>query len=90
MKNSRMEKIMEAQQKIHFEKQEAYVGQTMDVIVDTACGENQNEYIGRTQYDAYEVDAVVHFASKDKLLTGDICKVKITEAKGYDLKGVIT
>jgi len=90
-KQRRLGKIMELQQKIHFAKQQKYVGQTLSVIVDaqdddTEC---QHAYIGRTQYDAYEVDAVVYFTSSQPLTNGQICNVKIIAADDYDLRGVI-
>ena len=47
-------------------------------------------YIGRTEHDAYEVDAVVRFTAPDnsQLKPGDIVKVTITEADEYDLQGM--
>ena len=45
-------------------------------------------YIGRTQHDAYEVDAIVRFTSDSRHKPGDIVKVKITGADEYDLMGV--
>jgi len=86
-KQDRLAAIMDLQQRIHFEKQEAQAGKILDVIVDSV---NENgEYTGRTQYDAYEVDAVVNFSSDIKLSQGlgDICKVKILGSDQYDLRG---
>jgi len=86
-KISRMEQIMDLQQKIHFAKQGAKVGAVVDVMVDAVA--DTGEYTGRTQHDAYEVDAVVTFLCERELKPGDICRVKITEANDYDLIGCI-
>lgn len=86
-KQERLHKIMVLQQKIHFAKQREYVGQTLPVIVDIY---ENGYYIGRTQYDAYEVDAVVNFSSQTKLNLGQIYPVKITAAEDYDLRGVLS
>ena len=45
------------------------------------------EYIGRTRYDAQEIDNEVSFVSKRVLKPGDIINVEITEAYEYDLVG---
>jgi len=88
MKQSRMKRLMELQQKIHFAKQESYVGQTMSVIID-AKDDHSDDYVGRTQYDAHEVDAVVYVnaAAAKKLSPGQIVNVRITQAENYDLRG---
>ena len=44
-------------------------------------------YIGRTQYDAPEIDNTVIFRSDRKLMPGDFVKVNITDAFDYDLVG---
>lgn len=50
---------------------------------------DDNLYIGRTQYDAEEIDSVVYIESKDMYDAGDFVKVKIQNAYEYDLKGII-
>jgi len=85
-KQKRLNKIMELQQEIHFEKQRAYVGKVLPVIVDSY---EDGIYTGRTEFDAYEVDAVVNFTSDTPLLHGQIKNIKITDAVEYDLKGRI-
>ncbi|MCL1884243.1 MAG: 30S ribosomal protein S12 methylthiotransferase RimO [Defluviitaleaceae bacterium] len=86
-KQKRLAKIMELQQKIHFAAQQEKVGQTLQIMVDTSEG---NTYTGRTQHDAYEVDAIVTFTSETPLKPGEIHAVKITAAYDYDLQGVAT
>ncbi len=45
-------------------------------------------YIGRSEYDAPDVDGVVYVRSKAPLKAGNFVQVKITDAYEYDLSGV--
>jgi len=84
-KLERRDKIMKLQQKIHFEKQVEYIGKILPVMVDF---QNENgDYIGRTQWDAFEVDTIVAFDSTEKLVQGNIYPVKILGTDQYDLRG---
>lgn len=62
------------------------VGSLLDVIVDGT--DEEGAYIGRTMYDAPEIDNTVIFSSNEKLLPGDFVKVQIMDAFDYDLVGV--
>ena len=56
-----------------------------DVIVDR---EEEDYYVGRTEYDSPEVDPEVLIA-KDRFLTvGDFCRVKVVEALPFELMAV--
>ena len=92
VKHSRRDRLMRLQQKIHHDKQQAKIGHTVDVMVDEASQDSDITYTGRTQHDAYEVDAIVRFTSAidRQLNAGDIVKVIITDADEYDLMGVQT
>ena len=46
-------------------------------------------YVGRTIYDAEEIDAVVYVKSIRNLQVGEFVNVIITDALEYDLMGVI-
>ena len=84
-KLARLERVMEAQQRIHFHKQKSCVGKILPVMVDSQT--ETGEYIGRTQWDAYEVDTVVTFTSDEQLIQGEIYQVLITGSDQYDLIG---
>ena len=84
-KLSRLERIMDAQQEIHFAKQKTQVGKTLPVMVDSQT--EDGEYIGRTGGDAYEVDAMVTFSADEKLTQGCVYQVKILDSHEYDLRG---
>lgn len=51
-------------------------------------GEDQEgAYMGRTMYDAPEIDNTVIFDSDRKLAPGDMVSVRIDDAFDYDLTG---
>jgi len=77
-------KIIEFQQEISFEKNQAKIGQTLKVIVDK---KEAGRYIGRTEFDSVEVDNEVIIHSSRKLNPGDFVNVLITKAYDYDLEG---
>ncbi len=82
VKQARLDKLMAIQQEISLELNEAKVGRVMKAIIDS---ENDDYYLGRTEYDSPEVDPGVLVAKTRKLNPGDIVNVRITEAAPYDL-----
>ena len=61
------------------------VGKELDVLVEEK--DVDGSYIGRTQYDAPEIDNSVIFSSVHELKAGDIVRVLIEDAFDYDLVG---
>ncbi len=84
-KERRATVIMNLQNKIAAENNSSFVGTVQDVIIDS-YDEKNNIYIGRTEYDAPEVDGKV-FISNLKAKIGDIKAVRITHSYDYDLVG---
>ncbi len=84
-KEARAQDIMEVQQEISFEKNQAKVGKTFKVIIDK---KEAGRYLGRTEFDSVEVDNEVIVHSRRRLEPGDFVQVKITKAFDYDLEGV--
>ncbi len=83
-KKRRFDEIMLLQQSISSQVNERFKGRVLKVLVEEKEGEN---YIGRTEYDAPEVDGMVYV--KDKNLTlGNFYNVRITDTYEYDLVGV--
>ena len=68
-----------------WEINEAKVGQIFEVLVDGQ--DEEGAYIGRTQYDAPEIDNTVIFQAGQELAPGDMVKVMITDAFDYDIVG---
>lgn len=84
IKQERQEIIMNLQQEISFRKNTEKIGKIYKVLIDR---KEDNGFVGRTQYDAYDVDNEVFIASKS-LKVGEFYNVKITDADTYDLTGV--
>lgn len=83
-KQDRLDRLMALQERISYERNCEKVGKTMKVLIDRKEGDF---YIGRTQYDSPEVDNEVLVKASKKLVTGDFCDVKITNATEFDLEG---
>lgn len=87
LKESRYNSIMRRQLDISLENNNKLVGTLQDVIVDFI--DDDGSYVGRTRYDAPEIDNGVIFTANRELHPGDIVKVKITDAFDYDLVGTM-
>jgi ribosomal protein S12 methylthiotransferase len=83
-KESRASEIMEVQQDISYEKNQAKVGKVFKVLVDR---KEAGKFLGRTEMDSVEVDNEVIIHSQHQLRIGDFVQVKITKAYDYDLEG---
>lgn len=86
VKEARRDEIMAAQQEIAFHKAQEKIAQTVTVLVEGVIPED-GVYIGRTQGDAPDVDGYLFFSSSHELISGDMVRVLVTDAKGYDLVG---
>lgn len=86
IKNKRRDALMTIQQNIVFDNNPSFVGKEMDAFIEGYLPK-ENIYAARTYRDAPEVDGLVFIKSDRELMSGDFVKVKITEAKGYDLIG---
>ena len=85
-KKARRDEIMEIQQEIAMEINSKQIGNVLTVLVEEKV-QDENVYIGRTQYDALDIDNSVMFTSERVLEIGSFVEVKITEAMEYDLIG---
>ena len=85
VKAQRLDEIMRIQREISLENNRRLIGRTMEVMVDER--DEDGSYIGRTRYDAPEIDNAVIFTSSRELKAGDIVNVKIEDAFDYDLTG---
>lgn len=87
VKEARLAEIMEIQEQIALELNEAKVGSTLKVIVDR---EDSDYYVGRTEYDSPEVDPEVLVEKTTKLTPGEFYNVRITGAMPFELIGTVT
>lgn len=86
VKEERMEAIMDLQQGISLELNQAKVGRTLQVLIDRMEGGN---FIGRTEFDSPEVDNEVILQSGEYLRQGDFCQARITAATEFDLSAEV-
>lgn len=85
VKQERADRLMEIQQTISLEKNEAKIGQTLRVLIDRKEG---GYFVGRTEHDSPEVDnEVLIDASKNYARIGDFVNVLIDDAMDYDIYG---
>lgn len=86
VKQQRLDELMAIQQEISAEKNQSKVGQVLKVIIDR---EENDYFVGRTEFDSPEVDPEVLIVKTKPLQKGKFYQVKITSAEDYDLFGQI-
>ncbi len=84
IKIERFNAIMSTQQEISRSINQGFLGRTLDILIEE---KQDGLYLGRSQYDAPEVDGLVYVKSKDTLKSGDFVKAKIIDTWEYDLLG---
>lgn len=78
--------VMELQEEVIFAKNETMTGRELYVFIEGKVAD-ENAYIGRTYRDAPDVDGYIFIETEEELVTGDICRVRVTGAYEYDLIG---
>ena len=86
VKQNRLSKLMQIQEQIALEVNESKIGQTLQVIIDR---EENDYYIGRTQWDSPEVDPEVLIKKDTKLQIGEFYNALITGAMPFELMAEI-
>jgi ribosomal protein S12 methylthiotransferase len=84
VKQARQEELMDIQQTISAQLNEARVGEVLKVIIDR---EDDEFYAGRTEFDSPEVDGEVFIGKEVLLNKGQFYQVRITGAEDFDLFG---
>jgi ribosomal protein S12 methylthiotransferase len=87
VKRERYERLMEVAQDISAHVLSKKVGRTIDVIVDDVQSE-MGRAVGRSQWDAPEIDGSVIIHEADGIKPGDMVSVTVTDSDEYDLFGV--
>ena len=82
-KQARLDRLMELQQEIAYQRNLEMVGQTVRVLIDRVEGDSR---IGRTQWDSPEVDPEIYVKGSDAE-PGEFINVKITGAEPFELFG---
>jgi len=84
IKIERFNMIMSAQKEVSGGVNKRFLNKIIDVLIDETL---KNYYLGRSQYDAPEVDGQVYVNSRQRLSPGDFVKVRIIDTLEYDLVG---
>jgi ribosomal protein S12 methylthiotransferase len=89
LKQERLSRFMQVQERISAAKLQAKVGSIQTVLVDELVTDSAGniEAIGRTKADAPEIDGVVYLEDAEGLTPGDFVEVAIYSADGHDLRG---
>lgn len=90
VKEKRKDALMTMQLDISLASNQEKIGKILEIFVEEQ--EDGYTFIGRSQYDAPEIDNSVIFTCKDqkdaeKIKIGDMVNVRITDAFDYDLVG---
>ena len=85
VKKRRLDTIMERQMEISLESNREKVGSIFQVLIDSV--EEDGTCMGRTEFDAPEIDNSVIFVPNKPHRPGDMARVEILEAFDYDLEG---
>jgi ribosomal protein S12 methylthiotransferase len=83
VKEERYQRLMELQQGISLERNQVYVGRSLDVLVE---GSGEGISLGRSYRDAPEIDGMVIVEGEAPL--GTFAPVRINGAMAYDLSAV--
>jgi ribosomal protein S12 methylthiotransferase len=85
IKQERMDAVMELQQGISLELNQAKIGKIYKTLIDRKEAGN---FIGRTEFDSPEVDnEVIIDAANEYLRIGDFANIKVKTATEFDLTG---
>ncbi len=86
-RKKRMEKVLKIQNSIINKKAENEKGKIYDCLIEGYHNE-YGVYFGRTYKDSVDIDGLLMIKEENnKIELGDIVKVKVTAADGYDLTG---
>ena len=86
VKQDRLDYLMRVQEGISADVNASKVGQTFRVIVDR---EEEDFYVGRTQYDSPEVDPEILISKDTPLSPGSFYQVQVIDAQAFDLYGKV-
>ena len=88
IKEERLAKLMAIQEDIAFDINQQKIGQVVNVIVDR---EEEEYYVGRTEWDSPDVDPEVLIKKENsKLEIGNFYSVTIVDALPFELIGIIS
>lgn len=81
VKEERFHRFMQHQAEISLAKLRESIGSQQDVIIDSI---NDDQIVGRTRFDAPEIDGLVYMPYQSGIQVGDIVKTEIVDSDAYD------
>jgi ribosomal protein S12 methylthiotransferase len=84
--NRRRRVVMEAQQKVAFERNAALAAEGTEVECVVEAEASGGRWHGRTVWDAPSIDGTVRLPTRGGLRAGAMGRARITAARGYDLE----
>lgn len=87
IKKNRLDSFMQTQQEISKRIQKQFLGRRLKVLIDEQQKNETDIYLGRSEFDAPEVDGIVYVHSQKILKPGDFVNVEVTDTLEYDLAG---
>ncbi len=85
LRQERCEMLMDAQAQVSYEKLEQRMGREYLMLIDDVT--EDGVAVGRSKYEAPDVDGVITVENAGHLRPGDFCRVKITGHDEHDLAG---
>ncbi|MBR6472981.1 MAG: 30S ribosomal protein S12 methylthiotransferase RimO [Firmicutes bacterium] len=85
IKQERLDQVMRLQLDISYEHNQELIGKVLQVLTEEK--DPDGSYVGRSRYDAPEIDNSVIFTSNNDLRPGDLVMVHVDDAFDYDLVG---
>lgn len=86
IKEERLERLMEAQSEVSFEKNKSLIGTVHEGFIESV---EDGNYLARISSQAPEVDGYTYIKREEELILGDLVDIKITDADIYDLYGQV-
>ena len=86
VKQQRLDALMNLQEGISAEVNAAKVDKQLKVIIDR---EEDDFFVGRSEYDSPEVDPEILIAKEQPLTIGQFYNVRITDSQAFDLYGTM-
>lgn len=87
IKEKRLKKLMQVQQKIVRQKHAEMIGREIEVVVDSQSQNGTQDFVCRSSRQAPDIDGVIYLKpSKQQVITpGQLVKARIVSSLGYDL-----
>ena len=80
--------IMSLQQEVSYDNNQEMIGKELRVLIEGYLYE-EDVYIGRSYREAPAVDGYIFVSAEEEIVSGEMVKVRITDANEYDLIGEV-